>query len=141
MPVCFRNVKQILIYKLIKLNYFLVITFKSDSKYPAISFGIGTLVGVMIYLSVIFSFLNPEISVKNYWKSTENSTWHPLELDKIEAILNQTRDPRSDDILFDQIKIVCVVVGDTFNKLRAEEIRKTWGQRCNKLAFANKEEG
>ena len=67
--------------------------------------------------------------------------WKPLDLDTIESTLNQTTDPRSEDLLFDEVKIVCIVADDTFNKLGEEEVEKTWGQRCNKLVFANIENG
>ena len=101
----------------------------------------GITIGFVLYFIVINLDLNFQSTIKKYGKPSAISKWKPLELNSIESILNQTTDPRSNDLLFDQVRIVCIVMDDSFNKLRAEEIQMTWGQRCNKLVFTNTENG
>ncbi len=38
--------------------------------------------------------------------------------------------------LFDEIKIVCLVLTQPkYHEIRAEEVKRTWGKKCNKLIF------
>ena len=122
------------------LNLFLVVA-EFPTKVSVLPFFMGITIGFVLYFIVINLDLNLQSTIKKYGKPSAISKWKPLELNSIESILNQTTDPRSNDLLFEQVRIVCIVMDDSFNKLRAEEIQMTWGQRCNKLVFTNTENG